>query len=90
MVLLYLMAYNAPFPDENFKAGPRVFPTLVPITDQQVKENKEWKELQRFEKPTKEILIKFLIVEKFIIENLWSKWLKHKKIRAGHFSQEET
>jgi haloalkane dehalogenase len=25
-------AYNAPFPDDSYKAGARVFPTLVPIT----------------------------------------------------------
>ena len=24
-------AYNAPFPSEDYKAGARVFPTLVPI-----------------------------------------------------------
>ena len=47
-------AYDAPFPDENYKAGARAFPPLVPIADGQagVEENKKaWKVLQKFEKP---------------------------------------
>ena len=28
-----IAAYNAPFPDETYKAGARAFPLLVPITD---------------------------------------------------------
>ena len=48
-------AYNAPFPDETYKAGARAFPLLVPITDahDQVKENIEaWEVLKTFTKPT--------------------------------------
>ena len=47
-------AYDAPFPDESFKAGARCFPALVPITPQHgsVAENKAaWKVLERFTKP---------------------------------------
>ncbi len=47
-------AYDAPFPDESYKAGARVFPTLVPLTpeDPAVPANLEaWKTLERFEKP---------------------------------------
>ena len=47
-------AYDAPFPDESFKAGARRFPALVPITPQHgsVAENKAaWKVLERFTKP---------------------------------------
>ena len=42
-----IAAYNAPFPDETYKAGARAFPLLVPITDahDQVKENIEAWEL---------------------------------------------
>ena len=49
-----IAAYNAPFPDENFKAGARQFPTLVPITPQHasVAENLvAWKVLESFDKP---------------------------------------
>ena len=47
-------AYDAPFPDESFKAGARRFPALVPITSAHpsVAENKSaWERLQAFEKP---------------------------------------
>jgi len=47
-------AYDAPFPDESYKAGARVFPTLVPISDAHpsVAENKQaWAKLKRFDKP---------------------------------------
>jgi haloalkane dehalogenase len=49
-----LEAYNAPFPGEAYKAGARVFPTLVPITpdDPAAPANrKAWKSLMRFDKP---------------------------------------
>ena len=47
-------AYDAPFPDESYKAGARVFPRLVPVTPEHasVAENKAaWAVLEAFEKP---------------------------------------
>jgi haloalkane dehalogenase len=47
-------AYDAPFPDESYKAGARRFPALVPITPEHgsVAENKAaWKVLEKFKKP---------------------------------------
>jgi haloalkane dehalogenase len=47
-------AYDAPFPDESFKTGPRQFPALIPTTpsDPGALHNREvWKVLERFEKP---------------------------------------
>ena len=47
-------AYDAPFPDETFKAGARRFPALVPISPQHgsVAENKAaWQVLEKFTKP---------------------------------------
>ena len=47
-------AYDAPFPDESYKAGARQFPALVPITDAHasVAECKQaWQVLERFDKP---------------------------------------
>lgn len=49
-----LAAYNAPFPDESFKAGVRVFPTLVPITadNPASQANRDaWEILKRWDKP---------------------------------------
>lgn len=47
-------AYDAPFPDDSYKAGARVFPTLVPISpdDPSALANIEaWKSLRKFDKP---------------------------------------
>jgi haloalkane dehalogenase len=49
-----LAAYNAPFPDDAYKEGARIFPSLVPIDqdDPAVPANrKAWEVLSRFEKP---------------------------------------
>ena len=49
-----LGAYNAPFPDETYKEGARVFPSLVPITpdDPAAAANRQaWEVLSRFDKP---------------------------------------
>lgn len=47
-------AYNAPFPDDSYKAGARQFPVLVPTTpdDPASKANREaWQVLMRWQKP---------------------------------------
>jgi haloalkane dehalogenase len=47
-------AYDAPFPDETYKAAARAFPRLVPLTPEHasVAENKAaWEMLGRFDKP---------------------------------------
>lgn len=47
-------AYRAPFPSEEFMAGAREFPTLVPITPEHgsVAENRAaWESLERWDKP---------------------------------------
>jgi len=47
-------AYDAPFPDERYKAGARQFPTLVPISpdDPAAPANrKAWEVLRRWQKP---------------------------------------
>ena len=49
-----LAGYNAPFPDDAYKEGARIFPSLVPIDsdDPAVPANKKaWEVLSRFEKP---------------------------------------
>lgn len=47
-------AYEAPYPDETYKAGARQFPALVPVVPEMpsVRENIEaWKVLESFDKP---------------------------------------
>lgn len=47
-------AYEAPYPDESYKAGARQFPALVPVSPDMpsVQENKAaWKVLETFNKP---------------------------------------
>ncbi|NLD76333.1 MAG: haloalkane dehalogenase [Acidimicrobiales bacterium] len=49
-----IAAYDAPFPDDSFKAGARIFPTLVPtsLDDPASADNiAAWEVLERFERP---------------------------------------
>lgn len=49
-----IAAYDAPYPDESYKAGARQFPALVPITANHasVAENRAaWQVLERFDRP---------------------------------------
>jgi haloalkane dehalogenase len=49
-----IKAYDAPFPDESFKAGPRSFPMIMPISADRpgVAENRAaWSKLASWEKP---------------------------------------
>ena len=49
-----LAAYNAPFPDDTYKEGARIFPSLVPIDpdDPAAPANrKAWEVLSKFDKP---------------------------------------
>ena len=47
-------AYDAPFPDDSYKAGARSFPSLVPTSPEDPERGANvaaWEELSRFEKP---------------------------------------
>ena len=47
-------AYDAPFPDDSYKAGARIFPTLVPTTPDDpggVANQAAWKVLETFDRP---------------------------------------
>lgn len=49
-----IAAYDAPFPDESYKAGARIFPVLVPASpdDPAAPANRRaWEVLERFDKP---------------------------------------
>jgi haloalkane dehalogenase len=91
-------AYDAPYPDESYKAGARRFPALVPITPEHgsVAENKAaWLVLEKFDKP-------FLTAfsdsdpvtkggERIFLERVpGTKGRKHVTIAGGgHFLQED-
>jgi haloalkane dehalogenase len=90
-------AYDAPFPDESYKAGARRFPTLVPITPQHasVEENKAaWKVLEDFNKP---LLTAFSDGdpvtrggEKIFRERVpGARGQPHLTLHGGHFLQED-
>ncbi|WP_026941961.1 haloalkane dehalogenase [Hellea balneolensis] len=49
-----IAAYDAPYPNESYKAGARIFPALVPtsqVQDGAVENQKAWEVLAQFEKP---------------------------------------
>lgn len=91
-------AYDAPYPDETYKAGARRFPALVPVTPEHgsVAENKAaWTVLEKFDKP-------FLCAfsdsdpvtkggERVFLERVpGTKEQKHRTIAGGgHFLQED-
>jgi haloalkane dehalogenase len=91
-------AYDAPFPDETFKAGPRVMPTLVPTApdDPAAEANRAaWEVLTRWTKP---FLVAFSDGDPItgamapVLTKLvpGTAGLEHPTIeRAGHFLQED-
>jgi haloalkane dehalogenase len=90
--------YDAPFPEEEYKAGARIFPALVPTTpeDPAASANRQaWKALRKFEKP---VLTAFSDSDPItsggerIIQRLiaGAKDQPHTTIKdAGHFLQED-
>jgi haloalkane dehalogenase len=93
-----MAAYDAPFPDNSYKAGARIFPALVPISpdDPAVPANlKAWEVLSRWEKP---FLTAFSDSDpitrggdaQFQKTIPGAKGMKHTTItNAGHFVQED-
>jgi haloalkane dehalogenase len=91
-------AYDAPYPDESYKAGARQFPTLVPVKPDMpsVAENKAaWEILSRFDKPVVTCFSDKDAVtaggEKLFIERIpGAAGQPHRIITdAGHFLQED-
>ncbi|MBV9542530.1 MAG: haloalkane dehalogenase [Alphaproteobacteria bacterium] len=91
-------AYDAPYPDERYKAGARRFPALVPMTPghASVEENKAaWQVLRTFEKPFLCAFSDSDPVSKggdaaFLERVPGTKGQRHVTIeKAGHFLQED-
>lgn len=93
-----IAAYEAPFPDETYKAGARQFPALVPITkeDPEAENNKViWQQLMQWEKP---FLTLFSDSDPIMkgLESVFQKMIPGAKgqkhtiiVGAGHFLQED-
>ena len=92
-----IAAYNAPFPDDSYKACARQFPNLVPLypDDASVPENiAAWEILKKFDKPTLTI---FGLKDPVTLggEKIFQKLipgckdLKHEVVEAAHFIQED-
>jgi haloalkane dehalogenase len=90
-------AYNAPFPSEDYKAGARIFPTLVPINQddpESIKNLKAWEKLKSWNKPFLTIFgdaDNIMIGAEKVLQKLvpGANGQNHKIINAGHFIQEE-
>jgi haloalkane dehalogenase len=90
-------AYDAPFPDESYKAGSRQFPLLVPVSPDDpaaIANQKAWVALKKFEKP---FLIAFSDgdpitggLKDVFLQVPGTKGQPHTTIEgAGHFLQED-
>ena len=92
-----IAAYNAPFPSERYKAGARIFPTLVPIDaqDPESQKNREtWKKLMQWKKPFLTLFadsdpIMNGAEEVMQLRIPGAKGQRHQLLKAGHFIQEE-
>jgi haloalkane dehalogenase len=91
-------AYDAPFPDESFKAGARAFPTLVPVAPDDPAHDANcaaWEVLGRFDRPFLCAFSDgdpiFLGGERQFIEHVpGAAGVHHHTIEgAGHFLQED-
>jgi haloalkane dehalogenase len=91
-------AYDAPFPDESYKAGARQFPVLVPVTPEHasVAENKAaWAALERFDRPFVTAFSDEDAVtrggEKVFQDRVpGARGQAHVTLRGGHFLQEDS
>ena len=92
-----IAAYRAPFPSEDYKAGARQFPMLVPISpdDPASQPNREaWKVLQQWEKP---VLLCFADGDPIFagVEKIFQKLVPgtqgqpHRTLHGTHFIQEQ-
>lgn len=92
-----IKAYNAPFPSEQYKAGARIFPTLVPVDSkdsESIKNRNAWEKLKQWEKP---FLTIFGLKDDIMngAEKAFQKLVpgaqgqNHTMLYAGHFIQED-
>jgi haloalkane dehalogenase len=93
-----LRAYDAPFPDERYKAGARAFPRLVPLSprDPAAPANqKAWAVLERWEKPFVTAFSSGDPITRGIDRVLrqripGARGMPHRTVPGGHFLQEDS
>lgn len=93
-----LRAYDAPFPDDRFKAGARAFPLLVPITpgDPAVPANQRaWEVLERWQKPFLTTFSSGDPITRGMDQALrrripGAQGQPHRTVAGGHFLQEDS
>lgn len=93
-----LSAYNAPFPTEEYKAGARVFPALVPTTEDDPESDnnkKAWGILTQWKKPFLTLFSDQDPITKGgdqVFQKLipGTEEQEHKTISGGHFLQEDS
>lgn len=91
-------AYDAPFPDESYKAGARAFPALVPVTPEHasVAENiAAWAVLEGYERPFVTAFSDADPVTKggeraFMERVPGARGREHRIVGGGHFLQEDS
>lgn len=92
-----IAAYNAPFPSEEYKAGARIFPSLVPAETndpESINNVKAWEKLKQWNKPFLTIFGDGDDIMKGA-EKVFQKLVpgaqnqNHTMLNAGHFIQEE-
>jgi haloalkane dehalogenase len=90
--------YDAPFPDDSFKAGARIMPSLVPISKDDPEHEANKKAIDQFEKWEKPFLTAFSDEDPITRggDRFWQEIVpgaqnqKHTTIKnAGHFVQED-
>ncbi len=92
-----MAAYNAPFPSDEYKAGARIFPSLVPITEDNpegINNRRAWEVLKQWNKPFLTIFGDMDMVTKGgerVFQKLvpGTKGQAHTTLHAGHFIQED-
>ncbi|MFX0076688.1 MAG: haloalkane dehalogenase [Candidatus Hermodarchaeota archaeon] len=93
-----IKAYDAPFPDDSFKAGARIMPSLVPISEDDPEHENNKKAIELFAKWEKPFLTAFSDEDPITRggERFWQKHVpgakgqSHVTIKeAGHFVQED-
>lgn len=92
-----IAAYNAPFPSETYKAGARIFPSLVPVDPddaEALKNQQAWEKLMQWDKPFLTLFGEEDVIMKGV-EKVFQKLVpgaqgqNHQMLNAGHFIQED-
>jgi haloalkane dehalogenase len=93
-----LKGYNAPFPDDSYKAGARIMPSLVPISTDDPEHEANKKAIEKFKKYKNPFLTAFSDKDPITKggDKFWQKIVpgakgqKHTTVKnAGHFIQED-